>query len=92
TIARRLGQPVALKAEAPGLLHKSDLGCVKLNCKTESEVVAGYEAVVASANVTGYLLKKSRRNRQISELRHTAVTKLIGSYATGDRRNNCTQA
>ena len=31
-IVRKLGQPVALKAEAPGLLHKSDLGCVKLNC------------------------------------------------------------
>jgi len=53
-IARKLGQPVALKAEAPGLLHKSDLGCVKLNCKTESDVIAGYDAVVANAKAGGF--------------------------------------
>jgi acetate---CoA ligase (ADP-forming) len=53
-IARKLGRPVALKAEAPGLLHKSDLGCVKLNCKTEDEVIAGYDAVVANAKAAGF--------------------------------------
>ena len=53
-IARKLAQPVALKAEAPGLLHKSDLGCVKLNCKTEGEVIAGYDAVVANAQAAGF--------------------------------------
>jgi acyl-CoA synthetase (NDP forming) len=53
-IARKLAQPVALKTEAPGLLHKSDLGCVKLNCKTESEVIAGYESVVANAKAAGF--------------------------------------
>jgi acetate---CoA ligase (ADP-forming) len=54
SIARRRGQAVALKAEAPGLLHKSDLGCVKLSCKTESEVIAGFDAVVASAKAAGF--------------------------------------
>lgn len=54
-IMRKLAQPVALKAEAPGLLHKSDLGCVKLNCKTDDEVRAGYDAVVASAKAAGYM-------------------------------------
>ena len=53
-IMRRLAQPVALKAEAPGLLHKSDLGCVKLNCRTKSEVVAGYDTVVANAKSAGF--------------------------------------
>ncbi len=53
-IMRRLAQPVALKAEAPELLHKSDLGCVKLSCRTESEVIAGYEAVVANAKAAGF--------------------------------------
>lgn len=53
-IARKLGQPVALKAEAPGLLHKSDLGCVKLHCKTEGEVIAGYDAIVANAKAAGF--------------------------------------
>ena len=31
--ARRLGSPVALKVIAPGLLHKSDAGAVRLNLK-----------------------------------------------------------
>ena len=53
-IMRKLGQSVALKAEASGLLHKSDLGCVKLNCKTEDDVIAGYDAVVANARAAGF--------------------------------------
>jgi acyl-CoA synthetase (NDP forming) len=53
-IARKLGGPVALKAEAPGLLHKSDLGCVKLDCATEGEVVAGYQSVIANATAAGF--------------------------------------
>jgi succinyl-CoA synthetase beta subunit len=51
---RRFGRPVALKAEADGLLHKSDLGCVRLNCGTESDVAAGYEDVVAKARAAGF--------------------------------------
>ncbi|MPZ40862.1 MAG: hypothetical protein GEU95_22980 [Rhizobiales bacterium] len=54
SIMRKLGEPVALKAEAVGLLHKSDLGCVTLNCKTEDEVIAGYHAVVANAKAAGF--------------------------------------
>lgn len=53
-IIRRLAQPVALKAEAPGLLHKSDLGCVALNCADEGAVIAGYAAVVANARAAGF--------------------------------------
>jgi acetyltransferase len=51
---RELRQPVALKAEAPGLLHKSDLGCVRLNCATDAEVMEGYDAVIANARTAGY--------------------------------------
>jgi acetyltransferase len=53
-IIRQLGQAVALKAEASGLLHKSDLGCVKLNCRTEDEVIIGYDSVIASAKAAGF--------------------------------------
>jgi hypothetical protein len=43
---RAFARPVALKAEVPGLLHKSDVGCVELGCATEAEVVGGYRAIV----------------------------------------------
>jgi len=51
---RRFGRPVALKAEADGLLHKSDLGCVRLNCATETDVADGYRAVIANAHKAGF--------------------------------------
>lgn len=51
---RRFGRPVALKAEAAGLLHKSDLGCVRLNCATDSDVAAGYDEMVAKAQAAGF--------------------------------------
>jgi acyl-CoA synthetase (NDP forming) len=51
---RRVGRPVALKAEAEGLLHKSDLGCVRLGCATDVEVGDAYRAVVANAQKAGF--------------------------------------
>jgi acetyltransferase len=46
---RRYGAPVAIKIEAPGLLHKSDIGCVRVNCRTADEVADAYRAVMANA-------------------------------------------
>lgn len=40
--AREIGFPVALKIEARGLLHKSDVGGVRLNLTTLDEVVSAY--------------------------------------------------
>jgi acetyltransferase len=51
---RQLGRPVAIKAEAPGLLHKSDLGCVRLNCDGESAVAEAYRAVTENARKAGF--------------------------------------
>ncbi|HET8798939.1 MAG TPA: GNAT family N-acetyltransferase [Thermoanaerobaculia bacterium] len=41
--AMRLGFPVALKAYGPSLLHKSDVGGVRLNLTHEYAVVAAYQ-------------------------------------------------
>jgi acyl-CoA synthetase (NDP forming) len=51
---RRFGGAVAVKAEAPGLLHKSDLGCVRLNCATEQEVREAYRVVTQNARKAGF--------------------------------------
>jgi acyl-CoA synthetase (NDP forming) len=53
--ARQLGRPVALKAIAPGLLHKSDAGAVRLDLDGPAAVRAGaleIQAAVASAGRT----------------------------------------
>jgi acyl-CoA synthetase (NDP forming)/L-amino acid N-acyltransferase YncA len=43
--ATRLGGPVVLKAEVPGLVHKSDAGAVQLDLHGPDEVRAGYRAL-----------------------------------------------
>ena len=45
---RRLARKLAVKAEAPALLHKSDAGAVRLNVAPE-DAAAAFEAVVAAA-------------------------------------------
>jgi acetate---CoA ligase (ADP-forming) len=53
-VLRRFGTAVAVKAEAPGLLHKSDLGCVRLDCRDVQEVRDAYAAVVRNARNAGF--------------------------------------
>ena len=53
-VLRRFSTAVAVKAEAPGLLHKSDLGCVRLDCTDEQEVRDAYAAVVRNARNAGF--------------------------------------
>lgn len=49
----RFDAPVALKAEVPGLLHKSDVGCVRLNCGP-ADVADAYRAVIGNASKAGF--------------------------------------
>ena len=51
---RHFGTKVALKAEVPGLIHKSDLGCVRLGCVNESDVAVAYQNVIANAQRAGF--------------------------------------
>jgi hypothetical protein len=43
---RTIGQSAAVKAQVRGLLHKSDIGGVKLNCDTEETVTDAYRTVL----------------------------------------------
>jgi acyl-CoA synthetase (NDP forming) len=51
---RAFGGAVAIKAEAPGLLHKSDLGCVRLHCDSEQAVIDASRVVVGNARKAGF--------------------------------------
>jgi len=54
TAFNRFKAPVAVKAEAAGLLHKSDIGGVRLNCKNDAEIAEAYRAVTESARQAGF--------------------------------------
>lgn len=49
TIAKELGFPVVMKIASPDILHKSDIGGVLLNIKTEQEARSGYTLLVERA-------------------------------------------
>lgn len=46
--ARRIGYPVVLKISGPKILHKTDVGGVKLNLLDDDAVRSGYEQMVAT--------------------------------------------
>ena len=47
--AKSLGFPVALKAESPTILHKTELGVVKLGIADDAELNKAYEEILAAA-------------------------------------------
>jgi len=47
--ARKLGFPAVLKIVSPDILHKSDIGGVKLNLNSEDEVGRAYDEIMATA-------------------------------------------
>ncbi|TAK31841.1 MAG: acetyl-CoA synthetase [Chloroflexota bacterium] len=48
-IARSIGYPVAMKIISPDILHKSDVGGVRLDVRSEEEAMVAYEETVALA-------------------------------------------
>ena len=50
----RLAVPVAIKAEALGLIHKSDVGCVRLDCSSATAVAEAYGHVIQNARRAGF--------------------------------------
>jgi succinyl-CoA synthetase beta subunit len=52
--AAKLGYPVALKVEARGLTHKSDIGGVVLGCGDASTVAAAFDRTMAGARRAGF--------------------------------------
>jgi len=47
-VSKKLGFPVALKIVSPEIIHKSDVGGVKLGLKTAKQVGAAYEEILSA--------------------------------------------
>ena len=64
--AVRIGYPVVVKACAPSLMHKSDLGCVALNLADAAAVEAAVGQVGAAAGIAldGYLVQRMARGKR----------------------------
>lgn len=64
-IAERVGYPVIAKISSPDILHKTDIGGVVVNLKTEKELTAAYKQILAncekhapSAAIKGVLVQQ----------------------------------
>lgn len=49
-IAKRIGYPVALKIDSPGIIHKTDANAIRLNIRSETELIQAYQDVIANSN------------------------------------------
>ena len=58
--AAQLGGPVVLKAEAEGLVHRTDAGGVRVDLRTPQEVAEGYRALAAGPGRGGGGCSSSR--------------------------------
>lgn len=63
--ANKIGYPLVMKIESADILHKSDVGGVKLNIRNEKEVKNAYEEIMSSvsekapkAKINGILMQK----------------------------------
>ncbi|EPX77101.1 acetate--CoA ligase family protein [Litoreibacter arenae] len=50
TAAEVLGYPVVMKILSPDIIHKSDIGAVKLNLRSEDDVRTAYDAIMQAAD------------------------------------------
>jgi acetate---CoA ligase (ADP-forming) len=74
-ISKSIGYPVVLKVVGKDIVHKSDLGGVKLNLRTEKDVEVGYQSIMKSvsskvdrAEIEGILVEKMNLEKPICEL------------------------
>ncbi len=64
-VAAAMGFPLVAKAVAPGLVHKTDVGGVVLNLRSEAEVASAVTAMRASLLKAGFVLENVLLQKQI---------------------------
>lgn len=72
--ADSVGYPVVVKAEAPGLQHKSDVGGVVVGCRDAAAVRAAYDQVTRSVSEAGYPVTEVH----VQPMPETAAETVIG--------------
>ena len=50
-ISRKIGYPVVMKVVSPQILHKTDIGGVKLNLKSDREVELAFNEIIRNASI-----------------------------------------
>jgi acetyl-CoA synthetase (ADP-forming) len=68
TYSKRIGFPVVMKISSPSIIHKTDVGGVKLNINNEFEAGKAYEEImkkVPKKNIEGVIIQKMHDGHKI---------------------------
>ncbi len=86
-VAGEIGYPVVVKAIAPGLVHKSDVGAVALDLRDERELAAALArieaAVAASPNRQTAVAASPNHQTAVAAAGHPAASYLVQEMARG---------
>lgn len=84
--AKKIGYPVVLKIVSPDILHKIDIGGVKINLKDEKELMEAYHEIIKSvkaeksdAKIQGVLIQKYFTAKGIEIIAGANLVKGFGS-------------
>ena len=75
--ADRLGFPVVLKAQIPGLVHKTELGFVKLDLKSADEVAESFERMSENA-LRHHLIEEQGLTCLVEEMVENPIELILG--------------
>lgn len=75
-VAKEMGFPLVLKIDSPDILHKSDIGCVKLNINNELMLKEAYHEILD--NVKKYCPAARIKGIQISNMIDDGIEMIIG--------------
>lgn len=75
-LARRMGFPVVLKLVAEGVVHKTDVGGVKVDLRNESDVFGAWEEILAALQAAG--LGDAMRGVLIQPMIEGGVETIVG--------------
>lgn len=53
--AEEMGYPVVAKISSPQIIHKTDIGCVKVNIKNKEELTAAFKTIMTNAKASAGL-------------------------------------
>ena len=76
TLARHMGFPVVLKLVADGVVHKTDVGGVRVDLRNESDVFAAWEEITAAIEAHG--LGASMRGGLVQAMVEGGVETIVG--------------
>jgi len=77
-IAEEIGYPVVVKVSSPEILHKTDVGGVKLNLNSPSEVANAFEEVVSNARK--YMPRANIYGVEVSKMATRGMEVIVGMH------------